>query len=178
MIGSLFVSLIAMAQAPIAPAPPPPPSASPMVIVMPPRSVSSRPSVTQTIAVQVRQDARILWSGELTRSSTGSASFNEDMRGSRGCAVSDHGRFGIGDSQSTGLNVSIGPDYRSPSDTADADDRVQVNVSRTHPFDSGDACSGGGGSSTVRFGATTTLARGRPVTLAGEGGLSIVLTLR
>jgi hypothetical protein len=181
MPGAMLVSLVAsMTPAPAVSVMPIPAPPRPPVMVTPvPRSFSNRPGVTQTIAVQVRQDGRVLWAGDLSRSSKGTASFNQQLRESKACGAADNGRFATGEFESSGLSVSITPDYQTMlADDSDADGRVQITVERTRPYGDGDVCTGGRGSSTVRFGSAVRLEHGHATTVAGEGGLSVVLTLR
>ncbi len=181
MLGAMLVSLVAsVAPAPAVSVMPIPVPPRPPVMVTPvPRSFSNRPGVTQSIAVQLRQDGRALWAGELSRSSKGTASFNQQLRESKACGAADNGRFATNEFESSGLSISIMPDYQTMlADNPDAGDRVQITVERTRPYGDGDVCTGGRGNSTVRFSSAVELAHGHAVTLAGEGGLSVVLTLR
>ncbi len=79
----------------VAPSPPPPPAPPPPVVVTPAAaspmryvagSGSNLPATTQTIAIQVRQDGHVLWSGDVMRASTGMAAFSQQLRETRACA--------------------------------------------------------------------------------------------
>ncbi len=172
-----FLALLAVA----APSPPPAPPgpvvtttvASPLVI----RSVAmpgQGPRTTERFTVQVRQDDRVLWSGEMMRASDGMASFSQQLRESRACTegeASSGGRSNV--SQNSSLSVSISPNYPY------AEGMVRVNVERTRPYgEAATSCGGEEGSSTVRFESRAQLPSGKAVTLRGESGLSVTITRR
>lgn len=162
----------------VTPAPPPAPPpvittvASPIVI----RTVglpSQGPRTTEHFAVQIRENDRMLWSGEMMRASDGMASFSQQMRESRACAEGEtsSGRSSV--SQNSNLMVSIGPIYPT------VDGVVRVTVERTRPYgDAATGCAGEEGSSTIRFESRAQLLAGKAVTLRGEGGLSVTITRR
>ncbi len=159
-------------------APPPAPvittvAQAPMIIEAPP---AARPAVrvTETIAVQFRQDGRLLWSGEMMRASDGTASFSQQLRESRACPYADpqQPRWANSGARNTSLSVAINPDYPS------TDGAVRIIIERTRPYGrDGEEC-GGQGNSTVRFDTRAILPSGKAVTLEGEGGLSVTLTRR
>jgi hypothetical protein len=172
--------LLALAVAPVAPAPPPPmvvttpslSSESPRVIVLPAPSFSG-PRTTDTINVQLRVDDRLLWSGDLTRASDGTASFSQQMRESRACPDASSGSRGTTAMQNSSLSVMLAPSYPIDGGT------LRVSIERTRPYGAAAAhCDGEEGSSTLRFESRAQLAPGKPVTLKGEGGLSATLTRR
>lgn len=130
------------------------------------------PRDTERFTVQVRQDDRVLWSGEMMRASDGMASFSQQLRESRACTegeTSSGGRSNV--SQSSSLSVSISPNYPF------AEGMARVNVERTRPFgDAATGCEGEEGSSTIRFESRAHLPSGKAVTLHGESGLSVTIT--
>ena len=175
-VASLLALLTISTPSP-SPAPPAPvvtTVASPIVI----RSVIGMPDrgprTTERFTVQVRQDDRVLWSGEMMRASDGMASFSQQLRESRACTegeASSGNRSNM--SQNSSLSVSISPNYPY------AEGMVRVNVERTRPYgDAATSCEGEEGSSTVRFETRAQLPSGKAVTLRGESGLSVTITRR
>ncbi len=131
------------------------------------------PRTTERFTVQVRQDDRVLWSGEMMRASDGMASFSQQLRESRVCTEGEAsgGRSNV--SQNSSLSVSISPNYPY------AEGMVRVNVERTRPYgDVATGCEGEEGSSTVRFESRAQLPSGKALTLRGESGLSVTITRR
>ncbi len=160
-------------------APPAPVPAAPVVasaVVAPPIiSMGERgPRTTETFTVQVRQDDRLLWSGELMRASDGMASFSQQTRESRACTEGEPSYGGRSNLiQNSSLSVSINPNYPY------GEGMVRVSVERTRPYGSAATiCGGEEGTSTVRFESRAQLPAGKPVTLRGEGGLSVTIARR
>jgi hypothetical protein len=153
----------------VAPAPPPPPPAlfAPPIVTTPyMRSAASR--TTETVSVQLRHGGRVLWSGDLSRASDGTATMSQQVRESQACANGD-ARFV--DSRLTSFSVTISPDYQQQEAGA-----VRVSIERTAPFGDDKDCRSA--SSTVRLESRTVLPQGKAVTLEGEGGLSVTLIRR
>ncbi|WP_019834178.1 hypothetical protein [Sphingomonas sp. PR090111-T3T-6A] len=140
-------------------------------VMSPPFIRTTAPRTTETIAVQLRHGGRVLWSGDLSRASDGTASFSQQVRESRACPDADP-RTGTMGTRFTTFSVSINPDYPNGADSA------RVSIERTAPYGDDKDCGGRGASSTVRLESRVDLPQGKPVTLEGEGGLSVTLTRR
>jgi len=164
-----MIPLLAILTA-VAAAPPPPVVLAPSVVA-PPIMRSSTPRTTETIAVQLRHGGRLLWSGDLSRASDGTASFSQQLRESRACPDADP-RTGRTGTRFTTFSVSINPDYPL------AEGAARVSIERTAPYGDDDYCGGRDASGTVRLTSRVELPQGKPVTLEGEGGLSVTLTRR
>ena len=169
-----LIAIVAPSSPPAPPAPVVTTVASPIVMRSIIQMPNQGPRTTERFTVQVRQDDRVLWSGEMMRASDGMASFSQQLRESRACTegqASSGNRSNV--SQNSSLSVSISPNYPY------AARMVRVNVERTRPYgDTATGCGGEEGSSTVRFESRVQLPSGKAVTLRGESGLSVTITRR
>lgn len=141
----------------------------------PPNPFRGAPRVTETIGVQFHQDGRLLWGGDMMRSSDGTASFSQQLRESRACPDADPrtSRYDANSARMSSLSVTLSPYYPA------TEGAIRVAIERTRPVGQPDEmCGGRDGSSTVRFEGRAILPRGKAVTLEGEAGLSVTLTRR
>jgi hypothetical protein len=171
----LLAAILSTVSAAPASAPVAPPIVTSPIAPSPPMIRRSGPRITQTILVQFRQDGRMLWSGEMMRASDGVASYSQQLRESRACPDTDAAisRFNSANIRNTSLTVSVGPSFDM------SDDAVRVSIERTRPYGAETGtCTDNGGTSTVRFEARVALPQGKPVTVAGEGGIAVILTRR
>lgn len=170
-----MLHILVMATAPLVTTLPARPPAAPPIIATSRTVVvqNGRPAAeTLSFGVVIRQDDHEIWSGELTMATNSNANYSQRKSQSVLCP-SDPDRVRAAQFQ-TSLDLSLSQAYGLDSDRA-----VMVSLQLQRPAEaSAAAMCQNDVTRTVSLRGTIRPEKGKPVTVAGDAGLTMMLTLR